>query len=226
MRAMILAAGRGERMRPLSDSVPKPLLAVGGKPMILHHIERLHQAGFEQIVINLGWLGHLIEAELGNGRQYGVSIRYSHEPEGALETAGGIAFARPLLGGQPFLVINSDIWIDYPLERLYEFNPDGDAHLVFVDNPAHHPEGDFAIIEGRACLHGQPKFTYSGLGVYRPQLLDDIPDRPWPLRPVLDRAIAENRISAEHHAGQWLDIGTPERLHEAELRFFSTSDST
>ena len=226
MRVLILAAGRGERMRPLTDTRPKPLLEVGGKPLIVHHIERLRQAGFTQIVINVAWLSEQIETALSTGRRWGVRIDYSREPEGALETAGGIAFARPLLGEQPFLVINSDIWIDYPLERLYGLNPDSDAHLVLVDNPAHHPEGDFAITEGRAYLHGQPKFTYSGLGVYRPQLLDGIPNGPWPLRPVLDRAIAENRISAEHHAGQWLDIGTPERLHEAELRFFSTSDST
>ena len=221
---MILAAGRGERMRPLTDTVPKPLLTIGGKPLIVHHIERLRQAGFEQIVINLGWLGSIIETELGNGQRYGVSIRYSREPEGALETAGGIAFARALLGEDPFLLINSDIWIDYPLEQLFGFEPKGDAHLIFIDNPAHHPEGDFAIEHGRARLDGEPKFTYSGLSVIRARLVNDIPAGPWPLRPVLDQAIAENRISAEYHGGQWMDIGSPERLAEAEQRFIDDCD--
>ena len=226
MRVLILAAGRGERMRPLTDRVPKPLLKIGGKPLIVHHIERLRQAGFTQIIVNVAWLPEQIEAALGTGKRWGVSIDYSREPDGALETAGGIAFALPLLGDKPFLVINSDIWIDYPLDRLFGFNPQGDAHLVLIDNPAHHPEGDFAITGGRASHTGTPKLTYSGLGVYRPQLLDGIPGGPWPLRPVLDQAIAENRISAEYHSGNWLDIGTPERLTEAERRFFGTCDST
>ncbi len=216
MKAMILAAGRGERMRPLTDTTPKPLLTVGGKPLIVHQIVRLAGAGFTELVINLGWLGQQIEAALGKGAHWGVQIEYSREPEGALETAGGIAFARPLLGEAPFLVINSDIWMDYPLEHLHGMQPDGDAHLVFINNPPHHPGGDFAIDNGRARLDGAPKYTYSGLGVYRPELVNDIPDGPWPLRPVLNQAIVNNRITAELHAGQWMDIGSLERMVEAE----------
>ncbi|MEM1082403.1 MAG: nucleotidyltransferase family protein, partial [Pseudomonadota bacterium] len=191
MRALILSAGRGARMRPWTDRMPKPLIPLAGKPLIVHQIERLQRAGYTELVINLGWLGEQIESVLGSGQPWGVSIQYSREPDGALETAGGMAFARPLLGEAPYLVINSDIWMDFPLDTLMDHEPDGDAHLVFVHNPPHHEAGDFAIQNGRATLMGAPKYTYSGLGVYRPGLVDHIPAGPWPLRPVLDQAIGE-----------------------------------
>ncbi|MDT8408594.1 MAG: nucleotidyltransferase family protein [Wenzhouxiangellaceae bacterium] len=213
MQAMILAAGRGERMRPLTDHTPKPLLEVSGKPLIVHHIERLRQAGFIDLVINLAWLGDAIEAALGDGRALGVSIRYSRETDGALETAGGIRHALPLLGPGPFLVVNGDIFCDYPFARLQHMQPRGAAHLVLVDNPDHHPGGDFSLDRGQVQPSGRsPGYTYSGLGVYRPELFRALPPGPLPLRPVLDRAIAAGLIGGEYHAGQWQDIGTPERL--------------
>ncbi|MFU8877831.1 MAG: nucleotidyltransferase family protein, partial [Wenzhouxiangellaceae bacterium] len=165
MQAMILAAGRGERMRPLTDSTPKPLLELHGKPLIAHRIEALAAAGFRQLVINLGWLGGQIEAALGDGSRFGVTIEYSREPPGALETAGGIRHALPLLGGPSFLVVNADVLCDFPLETLHGREPEGLAHLVMVENPDHHRRGDFALVDGRLRLEGEPRLTYSGIGV-------------------------------------------------------------
>lgn len=214
MRAMILAAGRGERMRPLTDRIPKPLLDVGGKPLIVHQIERLRAAGIGQLVINLAWHGEMIEDVLGDGAALDVEIRYSHEPDGALETAGGIRHALGLLGDDPFLVVNSDVHCDFPLASLTGMAPAAHAHLVLVDNPVHHPEGDFALSSGRVMLDGGPRFTYSGIGLFRPEMFIPLAPGFQALRPVLEAAIAADRVSGEHYAGTWLDIGTPERLDQ------------
>ena len=216
MRAMILAAGRGERMRPLTDHIPKPLLETGGKPLIVHQIERLRAAGIEQLVINVAWHGTLIERALGNGSALGVEIRYSREPEGALETAGGIRHALGLLGNDPFLVVNSDIHCDFPIARLAGLDLADRAHLVLVDNPEHHPEGDFALSEGRVMFSGSPRFTYSGIGLFRPEMFASLSPGYRALRPVLDAAIESGRVSGEHYSGVWRDIGTPERLDQLD----------
>ncbi len=211
---MILAAGRGERMRPLTDRMPKPLLPVAGKPLIEHHIEALLQAGFEEIVINHAYRGEQIEAALGDGRRWGIPIRYSPEPAGALETGGGIFKALPLLGPAPFLVINGDIWTDYDLTRLAGLEP-GLAHLVLVDNPPHHPDGDFRLSpEGLCHPDGNRgrRLTFSGIGLYRPALFDGCRAGAFPLAPLLRAAMAEGEVSGEHYTGRWVDVGTPERL--------------
>lgn len=212
MRAMILAAGRGERMRPLTDHTPKPLLELGGKPLIVHQIERLQQAGFTDLVVNLGWLGQQIRTRLGNGEQFGVQIHYSVEPPGALETAGGIVHALELLGEAPFLVVNADLHCDYPLEQLRDFQPRSQAHLVMVPNPAHHRGGDFALDRDGLIRNGAGRLTYSGIGVYRPDLFRALAPGVRPLRPVLDQAIAAGQVSGERYTGCWIDIGTPARL--------------
>lgn len=212
MRAMILAAGRGERMRPLTDHTPKPLLEAGGKPLIVHQIERLREAGMKRIVINVAWHGDLIEEALGDGSALAVNIRYSREPDGALETAGGIRHALELLGDQPFVVVNSDVFCDFELSSLGGLAPRDAGHLVLVNNPPHHPEGDFALERGRVIPAGQPRFTYSGIGVFHPELFSALAPGIRPLRPVLEEAIAAGRVSGQHHAGTWLDVGTPERL--------------
>jgi MurNAc alpha-1-phosphate uridylyltransferase len=215
MKAMILAAGRGERMRPLTDRTPKPLLPVAGKPLVVWHLERLACAGFRDIVINHAHLGDQIEALLGTGDAWGLHIEYSAEPQGALETAGGIANALPLLGGDPFLVVNGDIHCDWDFTRAHA--PDQLAHLILVDNPAHHPAGDFTLTAGKVGAGGTaahaPKLTYSGIGIYHPELFAGIErGQPAKLAPLLHAAIAARRISGEHHQGRWVDVGTPERL--------------
>ena len=208
---MILAAGRGERMRPLTDRTPKPLLTVGGTPLIEHLIERLRVAGYRDLVINLGHLGEQIETHLGDGARLGVSIRYSREPPGALETAGGIIEALPWLAPDPFLVMNGDIWCDHPL-RPPALPPEVLAHLVLVDNPAHNPDGDFTLEEGRVGLDRGSPHTFSGIGWYRPELFAELPRGRRPLAPVLRAAITQGRVTGEHYRGVWIDIGTPERL--------------
>ena len=218
---MILAAGRGERMRPLTDHTPKPLLMAGGKPLIVWHLERLAAAGFGEIVINHAHLGAQIEQALGSGSQWGLSIRYSPEPPGALETAGGIAKALPLLGDAPFLVVNGDIWCDWDFNRAYEL-ADRPAHLVMVANPAHHAGGDFSL-EGERLVyaHGEQTLTYAGIGVFSPALFAQVPaGAVMKLRPLLDAAIADGTLSGERHTGRWIDVGTPARLTnlDAELR--------
>ncbi|MBF0257119.1 MAG: nucleotidyltransferase family protein [Gammaproteobacteria bacterium] len=216
MRAMILAAGRGERMRPLTDHCPKPLLAVAGKPLIVRHIERLAAAGFSELVINHAHLGAQIEQALGDGRTWGVQIRYSAEAP-ALETGGGIFRALPWLGTEVFLVINGDVWTDYPLSALHSFAPEGLAHLVLVDNPSHNPAGDFCLSQGRVLdRRGAGALTFSGLGLYRPELFAACSDGPFPLAPLLRQAMAQGQVSGERHAGLWLDIGTPERLQQLQ----------
>lgn len=223
MKAMILAAGRGERMRPLTDATPKPLLAAGGKPLIVWHLERLAASGFREVVINHAHLGAQIEAALGDGRAFGLSIRYSPEPPGALETAGGIAHALPLLGAAPFLVVNGDVWCDWDFRRAYAL-ADRLAHLVFVDNPPQHAGGDFCldgeVVRYAAERHG-PTYTYAGTGVFAPRFFAGVPDGAvMKLRPLLDAAIARRELTGEHYTGRWVDVGTPARLAEldAELR--------
>jgi MurNAc alpha-1-phosphate uridylyltransferase len=211
MKAMILAAGRGERMRPLTDHTPKPLLQVGGKALIEHLIESLAGAGFRELVINHAHLGERIEAALGDGARYDVQIVWSREPEGALETGGGIFQALPLLGDAPFLAVNSDIWTDYPFDRLHQ-EPLGLAHLVLVDNPPHHPQGDFALQNGLVRPEGVPRLTFSGIGLYRPGLFQGCQPGKFPLAPLLRAAMLREAVSGEHYDGAWVDVGTPERL--------------
>ena len=215
---MILAAGRGARMRELTQARPKPLLQVGGKPLIVWQLERLRDAGFDDLVINTGWQGPMLKDALGNGRQSGVTIQWSDEGWPALETAGGIRNALPLLGPDPFLVVNADLWCDFDLGRLRDLGPDGDAHLVLVDNPPHHPSGDFALEGDRVRTHGTPKYTYSGIGVFRPAMFSSLPPGERPLRPVLNAAIDADRVTGEHHDALWMDIGSPERLAELDAR--------
>ncbi|GMQ84316.1 MAG: nucleotidyltransferase family protein [Gammaproteobacteria bacterium] len=217
MKAMILAAGRGERMRPLTDRTPKPLLKVAGKPLIQYHIEALRDAGFRELVINHAHLGAQLVEHLGSGAQLGVQIRYSAEPEGALETGGGIKRALALLGEQPFLVVNGDIWTDYPYQQLHRA-PDGLAHLVLVDNPLHNPDGDFQLKEGKVTGEGEQKLTFSGIGLYQPGLFADTPDGAFPLAPVLCAAMQGGRVSGEYYPGQWMDIGSPQRLSELDRK--------
>jgi MurNAc alpha-1-phosphate uridylyltransferase len=213
MKAMILAAGRGERMRPLTDTMPKPLLRIGGQTLIERHIHALAGAGIRELVINHAHLGRKLEQALGDGGNYGVDIRWSPEPEGALETGGGIFNALPLLGDAPFIVVNADIWTDYPFGELPE-QPEGLAHLVLVDNPAHHPGGDFVLSTGRVLQGGGAPLTFSGIGVYRPELFDGCAAGVFPLAPLLRRAMDDGRVSGAHYRGAWFDIGTPERLQE------------
>lgn len=212
MKAMILAAGRGNRMRPLTDQTPKPLLEAGGAALIVHQIRRLREAGFTELVINHAHLGERIERALGDGSVYSVRIQYSAEGEGrALETGGGIHRALPLLGDGPFLVTNGDIWCDFDYRQLRLADQDL-AQIVLVDNPPHHPAGDFALRGDRAQRSAEQRLTFSGIGLYRPQLFADCTPGAFPLAPLLRAAIASGRCGGLHHRGQWLDIGTPERL--------------
>ena len=223
MRAMILAAGRGERMRPLTDRTPKPLLHVGGKPLIVWHLQALARCGVQDVVINHAWLGAQIEAQLGDGARFGLRIRYSPE-EHALETAGGIANALRWLGDVPFAVINADVFTGFDLcslrARAGRMRDCGDlAHLVLVDNPAHHPAGDFSLRAGRVEARGEPLLTFSGIGVYDPQLFGNIaPGARAALAPLLREAMASGRVSGEHFGGTWDDVGTPARLEALDAR--------
>ena len=217
MKAFILAAGRGERMRPLTDHTPKPLLPAGGKPLIVWHLERLAAAGFKEIVINHAHLGSLIEQTLGDGSQWGLHIQYSPEPPGALETAGGIASALPLLGDQPFLVVNGDVYCDLDFGRFAGWTA-GMAHLVMVENPAHHTAGDFSLDGERVTYaNGEQTLTYAGIGVFSPAFFADVqPGTVMKLRPLLDAAIATGTLTGERYTGRWVDVGTPERLAELD----------
>ena len=214
MKAMILAAGRGERMRPLTDLLPKPLLAVGGKPLIVHHIEKLKAAGVTELVINHAWLGHKLVESLGDGSALGVTIHWSAE-ESALETAGGIIQALPLLGDEPFLVINGDTWLDFDYRSLVE-QPLGEnlAHLWLVPNPPQHPAGDFALQDGKVV--DTPAFTFSGVGLYRPAAFAGLPAGARKLAPLLREWMAQERVGGSLLAGEWRDIGTVDRLRELD----------
>lgn len=215
MKAMILAAGRGTRMAPLTDTCPKPLLKVGGKPLIVHHIEKLAQAGFVDIVINHAWLGGLIEQELGSGAQFSVNIQYSPEPDGGLETAGGVLQALPLLGDSPFLLVNGDVWTDWDYaQALAQQNMQDLAWLWLVDNPEHHPHGDFAL-QGDRVLD-QPELTFSGLSVLHPNLFRGLSAGKSKLAPLLRAAMQSNQVGGEKLNGSWVDVGTPERLQQLD----------
>jgi MurNAc alpha-1-phosphate uridylyltransferase len=216
---MILAAGRGERMRPLTLAKPKPLLEAGGAPLIVHHLRALQAAGFEDVVVNLSWLGDQIRAFLGDGSRHGVRLHYSDEGAEPLETGGGIFRALPLLGAGPFLVLNGDVWTDVDWSRLRDrLAPRDLAHLVLVPNPAHNEKGDFVLDGGRIVETSGERFTFSGVGVYRAELFDGCRDGIFKLAPLLRAAARDGRVSGELHPGAWLDIGTPERLaHLDEL---------
>lgn len=217
MRAMILCAGRGERMRPLTDQTPKPLLMVADKPLVQYHVERLVEAGIKDIVINHAWLGEKIESFLGDGSRFGAAIQYSAESE-ALETAGGIIKALPLLGDQPFLVVNGDVWCDYPFVDLVGCSPTG-AHLLLVPNPAHHPNGDFVLVNAQqVSLESGKKYTYAGISVLNPVLFKDVEVGKRPLAPLLREAINAHQVSGELYHGDWVDVGTPQRLAALDER--------
>jgi MurNAc alpha-1-phosphate uridylyltransferase len=219
MKAMILAAGRGERMRPLTDHTPKPLLTAAGKPLIEHTITQLVAAGFHEIIINHAHLGRQIEERLGDGKRFGAAIRYSPEGEEGLETAGGIINALPLLGDGAFLVVNGDIATDFPFAELKNLNIDL-AHLVLVDNPEHNRQGDFGLDStGNLVGDSVEKFTFSGIGLYRPELFDNMPVGKSKLAPLLRAAMSERRISGQKFNGFWMDIGTPQRLKELDFYY-------
>ncbi|MDX1706597.1 N-acetylmuramate alpha-1-phosphate uridylyltransferase MurU [Pseudidiomarina sp.] len=224
MRAMILAAGRGQRMRPLTDHLPKPLLSVRGQPLIVHHLSKLAAVGVEDVVINHAWLGQKIEAYLGDGQQFGLQIHYSPEPSGGLETAGGIIRALPLLGNEPFWVINGDIFTDLDFSELPDALPvDRDAHLLMVENPGHNRDGDFAVVDGLLRMRddGQKNYTFSGIGLYHPAFFADYQageSRVLALRPLIEKRLSQQRILAHVITAGWTDVGTPERLQQLERR--------
>ncbi len=227
MRALIFAAGLGERMRPLTDKTPKPLLVAGGKPLIVWHLQRLAAAGVREVVINTSWLATQFPDALGDGGQWGLRIAYSNEGAVPLETGGGMRHALALLGDAPFIALNGDIWCDYDLAQL-RLAPEDAAHLVMVDNPAHHPDGDFVLADGRLTSAGPARQTFSGIGLYRPGLLDhwrevigtapgaDASPPRFRLAPLLRAAMADGRVSGDHHHGAWTDVGTPARLMQLD----------
>lgn len=222
MRAIILAAGRGERMRPLTDKMPKPLLEINGKPLIQYHVENLVRAGIVDIVINHAIFGEQIEAYLGCGNNLGAAIVYSAEGDQPLETAGGIIKALPLLGNKPFVAVNADIWTDFPFQNLLsEINGQSNhlAHIILVENPEHNSKGDFALSDGEACNQGEPMLTFSGISAFKPAFFEDCSSVCTPLTPMLRQAISQGRVTGSHYQGRWRDIGTPERLHDLQQNF-------
>lgn len=227
MKAMLLAAGRGERMRPLTDALPKPLLEAGGKPLLAWHLERLAAAGIREVVINVSWLGGRIIERFGDGTDFGLAITWSRESPAPLETAGGIATALPLLGDAPFLLVNADVYADCDLARLAAVRlANALAHLVLVPNPEHHPRGDFSLAGGIVGETGTPRYTYAGIALLSPRIVAGVaPGAKAPLGPLLHRAAAEGRATGELHAGFWCDVGTPQRLStlDAKLRKGNTA---
>ena len=223
MKAMILSAGRGERLRPLTDHTPKPLLKAGGYSLIEYLIMALVKASITDIIINYAHLGQQFPDTLGDGQQFGANISYSPEQEGGLETAGGIIKALPLLGDEPFLVVNGDIWTDFPFEQLSSLSLDDDclAHLVLVNNPSHHPQGDFSLSSGLLGQQGQDKYTFSGIAVYRPDFFSDLDVQRLALKPLLLTGIDRQVIRGELFQGQWSDIGTVERLQQLNQQLAS-----
>ena len=213
MRAMILAAGRGERMRPLTDSAPKPLLPVGGKALIEYHIEALAKAGAQDIVINLAWKGSMLRDSLGDGTRFAVRLHYSDEGAEALETGGGVFNALPLLGADPFIVVSGDIWTDYPLQKLFDRPHGADtAHFIMVPNPSFHPRGDFSLQDGRISEAHAPRYTYANIGVFTAEFFAECEPGCFPLVPIMRRWIREGRVSGELYEGEWRNIGTPAQL--------------
>jgi N-acetyl-alpha-D-muramate 1-phosphate uridylyltransferase len=219
-RALIFAAGRGERMRPLSDAQPKPLLEAGGKPLIQWHLEKLAGAGVREVVINTSHLAGQFPQSLGDGSRWNLHIAYSYEGEQPLETGGGMLRALPLLGSDAFIAVNGDIWSDVDYAALPQ-NPPGLAHLVMVDNPPHHTSGDFVLEDGKLNDGVGPRLTFAGIGVYRPELLQGHAPGIFPLTPILRAAMRAGRVTGERHAGAWTDVGTPQRLEmlDRRLRF-------
>ena len=236
MKALIFAAGLGERMRPLTDRTPKPLLPAGGKPLIVWHLEKLAAAGVREVVINTSWLAEQFPQTLGNGERWGLRIVYSYEGQTPLETGGGLLHALPLLGDAPFLLVNGDIWTDYDFARLPN-QPEGLAHLVMVDRPVQAAHGDFALDKsGHVRADGTPLLTYAGLGIYRPQLLSNWRDfvadagsqaEPprFRLAPVLRAQMTSGMIGGEYHSGRWTDVGTPQRLEQLERELTGPADA-
>lgn len=215
---MVLAAGRGERLRPLTDTLPKPLIEIAGKPLIAYHLEALARARIRDVVINLSWLGEKIRAALGDGSRYGVSIAYSEEGPTPLETGGGIHRALALLGSGPFLVVNSDVWTDMDFSRVLTLEDGADGRLMLAPNPPHHVRGDFGL-EGDFVVAGEAdRFTYTGIGVFRPELFHGCAPGKFPLLPLLQRAIAARRLRGEVYGGEWMDIGSPDRLAQLDAR--------
>ncbi|HEY4369226.1 MAG TPA: nucleotidyltransferase family protein [Steroidobacteraceae bacterium] len=217
---MILAAGRGERMRPLTDAMPKPLLPVAGKPLIQYHIEALAAAGIREMVINLAWKGSMLRQSLGDGARFGAQIQYCNEGEVALETGGGVFNALPILGRAPFLVVSGDVWTDYPMSTAAaRLNGDDVAHFVMVPNPGFHAAGDFALNEGRMALQGE-HYTYANIGVFDPEFFAGCKPGRFALAPLMREWIGKGRVSGELYMGRWHNIGTPHQLEalDAELR--------
>lgn len=214
MKAMILAAGRGERLRPLTDSTPKPLLKVGEKSLIEYHLEKLARADFKEVVINTAWLGEKIQQALGSGEKYGLNIFYSDEGDQALETAGGIIKALPLLGDEAFLIINGDIFTDYDFNKLQTLKIKSEAHLIMVENPEHNVKGDFALSNGYLENSGESLYTYSGIGIYTKQFFAGYPEGIRALAPILKEKIAAQKVSGELFKKAWADVGTIERLQQ------------
>lgn len=215
-RAMLLAAGRGERLRPITDTLPKPLVEVAGKPLIAYHLEALARSGVREVIVNLSWLGGLIRAALGAGDRYGLRITYSEEGPEPLETGGGIFKALPLLGPDPFLVVNADIWTDMDFGGSLPLEPDAHARIVLAPNPSHHPRGDFGVEDGLVVERTSDRFTYTGVGLYRPEFFAGCRPGKFPLLPLLKRAIAARRLRGEVFHGRWCDAGSPERLAQLE----------
>lgn len=220
---MILAAGRGERLRPLTDRIPKPLVEIGGRALILYLIDALKTGGLRELVINYAHLGEQLVQRLGDGAELGVRIRYSPETDGALETGGGIHQALPLLGSDPFVVVNGDIWTDYPFARLPR-RLAGLAHLVLVDNPEHHQRGDFALDGARVSGDGVTRLTFSGIGVYSPEMFRGCRPGKFPLLPLLSNAMQRNLVSGEHYRGQWVDVGTEARRQALQAQLLRGSN--
>jgi len=217
MKAMLLAAGRGERMRPITDTLPKPLVPVRGRPLIAWNLAALARAGIREVVINVSWLGERLRAALGDGRDFGVRITWSEEGPVPLETGGGIFHALPALGPGPFLVVSSDIWTDIDFARV-QLEPDAHAHLVLIPNPPYHPRGDFGLDGDLVVNRDTDRFTYANVGVYRPEFFAGCTPGRFPLLSVLNRAIAARRVRGQLHRGEWCDVGTPERLASLEAR--------
>lgn len=217
MKAMVLAAGRGERMRPITDTVPKPLVRVGGRPLIAWHLAALARAGVREVVINLSWLGEQLRTALGAGADFGLRITYSEEGPVPLETGGGIFRALPLLGPEPFLVLSGDIWTDIDLGGV-QLEPEAQAHLVLIPNPPHHPRGDFGLEGNVVVQRDSERLTYANVGIYRPEFFAGCAAGRFPLLEPLNRAIGARLVRGEVHRGAWSDVGTPERLAQLEAR--------
>ena len=216
MKAMILAAGYGKRMLPLTEKLPKPLLNVQGRTLVEHHLHNLARAGFQDVVINLGHLGHMIEDAIGDGSRYGLRVQFSPEGPDPLETGGGMIKALPLLGVDPFIIVNADIFCDYDFSIIPPLDDQSDAHLVLVDTPSYKANGDFSLCDGYVVDNAEPALTYSGIALYHPRILDGAKVERFSIIPRLRQAITDGRVSGSYHTGMWSDVGTPERLLELQ----------